>query len=82
MSKKLLSLKQIEQLQKNPNVLKVSESTITYADEFKSQFIDEYLAGKTPRQIFEAHGFDVEIMGIKRIEQASSRWRKAYEEDG
>ena len=82
MSKKLLSLKQIEQLQKNPNVLKVSESTITYADEFKSQFIDEYLAGKTPRQIFEAHGFDVEIMGIKRIEQASSRWRKAYEENG
>ncbi|RKQ16009.1 HTH domain-containing protein, partial [Ureibacillus endophyticus] len=49
MSKQLFSPEQIEQLQKNPHVLKVSERTITYADAFKSKFIDEYLAGKTPR---------------------------------
>ncbi|RKQ11301.1 IS3 family transposase, partial [Ureibacillus endophyticus] len=73
---------QIEQLQKNPHVLKVSERTITYADAFKSKFIDEYLAGKTPRRIFEEYGFDIEVIGMKRVEQASSRWRKAYEKNG
>ena len=82
MSKQLFSTEQIEQLQKNPHVLKVSERTITYADTFKSKFIDEYLAGKTPRQIFEKYGFDIEVLGMKRIEQASSRWRKAYEKNG
>lgn len=82
MSKQLFSPKQIEQLQKNPHVLKVSERTITYADAFKSQFIDEYLAGKTPRQIFEEYSFDIEVLGMKRVEQASSRWRKAYEKNG
>lgn len=51
MSKLLLSAKQIQQLHKNPHVQVVSERTITYTDTFKSQFIDEYLAGYTPRQI-------------------------------
>lgn len=82
MSKQLFSPKQIEQLQQNPHVVKVSERTITYSDTFKSQFIDEYFAGKTPRQIFSEYGFDVEVLGIKRVEQASSRWRKAYDQNG
>ena len=82
MSKRLFSAEQIEQLQKNPYVLKVSERTITYADTFKSQFIDEYLAGKKPRQIFEEYEFDIDVLGMKRVEQASSRWRKAYEKNG
>ncbi|QQP11941.1 IS3 family transposase [Lysinibacillus agricola] len=82
MSKIIFSPKQILQLQKNPNVQQVSERTITYTDTFKSQFIDEYFAGKTPRQIFKEYGFDEEIIGIKRIEQSAFRWRKAYEKNG
>lgn len=82
MSKILFSPKQVLQLQKNPNVQQVSERTITYTDTFKSQFIDEYFAGKTPRQIFKEYGFDEEIIGIKRIEQSAFRWRKAYEKNG
>jgi len=82
MSKQLFSPEQIKQLQNNPYVLKVSERTITYSDVFKSKFIDEYLIGKTPRQIFEAYGFDIEVLGMKRVEQASSRWRRAYEKNG
>lgn len=82
MSKQLFSLEQIKQLQKNPHVWKVSERTITYSDAFKSQCIDEYLAGKTPRQIFEEYGFEIKVLGMKRVEQASSRWRKAYEKNG
>lgn len=82
MSKILFSPEQIQQLQKNPYVQKASERAITYTDAFKRKFIDEYLTGNTPRQIFKKYGFDEEMIGIKRIEQSAFRWRKAYEENG
>lgn len=59
MSKITFSTKEIKTLQRNPNVQRVSERAITYTDAFKNRFIDEYLAGKLPRQIFEENGFDV-----------------------
>lgn len=82
MSKILFSPKEIQLLQKNPSVHQISERTITYTDAFKSKFIDEYLTGKTPREIFKENGFDEEMIGIKRIEQAAFRWRKAYKKNG
>jgi hypothetical protein len=82
MSKITFSTKEIKTLQKNPNVQHVSERAITYTDSFKNRFMDEYLAGKLPRQIFIENGFDVEVMGIKRIEQSAHRWKKAYEKNG
>lgn len=56
----------IEVLNENKYVLKVSEKPITYSDEFKWLFIEEYLIEKTPRVIFEKAGFDVNILGTKR----------------
>ena len=53
MSKITFSTKEIKTLQKNPNVQRVSERAITYTDAFKNKFMDEYLAGKLPRQIFD-----------------------------
>ncbi len=44
--------------------------------------LDEYQAGKFPCQIFEENGFDVGIIGIKRMEQSAYRWKKAYEKNG
>jgi transposase InsO family protein len=45
--------------------------------------VNEYYAGKSARQIFEEVGFDLEIIGgIKRIENASYKWRKLYTEHG
>ena len=44
--------------------------------------MDEYLAGKLPRQIFIENGFDEDVIGIKRIEQSAYRWKKAYEKNG
>ena len=78
MSKVIFDDKQIKLLAKNPNVLKVSDKAITYSEEFKNKFIEENLKGILPRKIFEDNGFDVEIIGIKRIEQAAARWRKKY----
>ncbi|MGO4111655.1 IS3 family transposase, partial [Paenibacillus sp. YAF4_2] len=33
-------------------------------------------------EIFEANGFDVSVLGMKRVAQCADRWRKAYEKDG
>lgn len=60
----------------------VSEKGITYTDEFKSVAIKEYENWKSPREIFEESGFDIEIVGIERASSSLKRWRKAYKENG
>ena len=70
------------ELSKNKYVKNVTAKGITYTNEFKLQFIAEYENGKTSRAIFEDAGFDVNIIGIKRIDSASLRWRKAYNDKG
>ena len=82
MSKKFFSDKEVSRLAKNQNILKVSNKSITYSFEFKKKFIDEYKLGKTTRVIFEEAGLDIEILGKRRIETASNRWRKAFKEKG
>lgn len=82
MSKVIFNDKQIKVLAKNPNVLRVSDKAITYSEEFKNKFIVENSKGVLPRKIFEDNGFDIEIIGLKRIEQSASRWRKKYADMG
>ena len=82
MSKKIFSDREVSRLAKNKNILKISNKSITYTFEFKRKFIEEYKSGKLSRLIFEEAGFDVEVLGNKRIQTASNRWRKAYEEKG
>ncbi|HEY5525529.1 MAG TPA: IS3 family transposase, partial [Clostridium sp.] len=50
--------------------------------EFKRHFIEEYLLGKLPRIIFQEAGFDIDMIGQKRVEQSAHRWSKAYKNDG
>lgn len=82
MSKKLFTSSQQKQLKKNPYVRQVSDKAITYTDAFKEHFIQSYGQGKLPHEIFQEAGFDVEILGTKRIQTASHRWRTAYEKKG
>jgi len=82
MSKKVFTEKEIKQISNNPYVKSVSSKGITYTDEFKRIFITEYDKGKLSRQIFEECGFDVEVIGIKRVKSASERWRNAFRENG
>jgi hypothetical protein len=82
MSKVIFNDKQIKVLAKNPNVLRVSDKAITYSEEFKNKFIEENSKGILPRKIFEDNGFDIEIIGLKRIEQSAARWRKKYADMG
>lgn len=82
MSKIRFSGADLSMLRKNKNILKVSEKAITYTDEFKSSFMEEYLTGKLPRDIFRENGFKEEVIGVKRIEQSAFRWKAAYERNG
>jgi hypothetical protein len=74
--------KEVEYLSTNPYVKAVSTKEITYTDEFKRIFIAENKTGKSPRQIFEENGFNVEVIGIVRVHRAANRWRTAKEKTG
>ena len=82
MSKKTFTDLEMLDLSKNKYVKNVTSKGITYTNEFKLQFIAEYENGKTSRKIFEDAGFDIDVIGIKRIESASLRWRAAYKDKG
>lgn len=82
MSKKLFSDDEIEILSNNKYVKRVSTKGITYTDEFKRIFICENEKGKLPREIFAECGFDIDIIGLKRIKSSGSRWRSAFRRNG
>lgn len=69
---------QVNKLKANQYVDSVTDKRIIYSQEFKDLFIERYQQGVEPRQIFKESGFDVNALGYKRIERASSRWRTAY----
>lgn len=82
MSIKIFTEDQIKKLSNNQYVRNISPKGITYTDEFKRIFISENEKGKFPREIFEDHGFEIDIVGMKRVESSGKRWRKAYREEG
>lgn len=76
---KYFTEEEIEYLSSNIYVESVNEKQITYTIEFKQFFVREYMNGKGPTLIFESVGLYKRIFGAKRIEKATSRWMKAYE---
>lgn len=78
MAAKVFTEEQRKILSKNPNVESVEKTRIIYTEAFKSYYVKNYLAGKKPTEIFIEAGFDPLILGNKRIERASARWRKLY----
>lgn len=67
---------QIELLSNNKYVVKVSNKSITYSDEFKLLFLSEYNKGFTPKEIFEKYGFPYSVLGEKRISNCVHRWKE------
>lgn len=74
-----LTQEEIKILKKNPNVISVNEDRIVYSDSFKKYFVEQYFMGEKPGNIFRSAGFDLKILGFKRIERASYRWRESFE---
>ena len=82
MARGMLSSEEMDILQKNPYVEDVNRQRILYTYEFKRFFMEQYLAGKRPVDIFRQAGFDVSMLGEKRIERATARWRAMYAANG
>ena len=82
MSKKLFTKKEIKILSQNKYTKNVSKNSITYTSEFRRLFIAENQNGKLPRTIFEECGFDIEVIGIERVNSSAGRWRLAYKNKG
>lgn len=82
MTKKLFTEREIQILSNNLYVKSVSQKGITYTEEFKHIFIEENEKGKLPRNIFEEYGFDIDMIGMKRVMSLGSRWRPVYRKNG
>ena len=76
MGKNYFTEEQVVKLRKNIYVKNVTEKAITYTDEFKLHFINEYNLGKQPKQIFKEADFDIYVLGEERIKSSSRRFRK------
>ena len=82
MSRKLFTEEQQQLLRQNPYIYSVTETRITLTKEFKEIFMTAYKAGESPRKILEDHGFDISIIGERRIWSISQHIRTAYQKDG
>ena len=72
MAQKFTPEEQIE-LRANPYVERVSETTITYTEEFKERFALEYAAGRAPSIILRECGFDPAMLGKDRKDSLVKR---------
>lgn len=82
MSKNLFTEFQIKELEKNLNVLRVSERSITYHPDFKIKAVEEYTQGKFPSQIFIEQGFNIHTIGKDQPARCLQRWRETFEKFG
>lgn len=82
MSKKQFTEDQIQKLRQNPYVYSVTGSRIKLTKEFKELFMTAYNSGEGPREILENHGFDIEIIGERRIWSISQHIRSEYQKYG
>ena len=82
MSRKLFTEEQQQLLRQNPYIYSVTETRITLTKEFKELFMTAYKAGESPRKILEDHGFDISIIGERRVWSISNHIRTEYKKYG
>ena len=82
MRRKLFTEEQQQLLRQNPYIYSVTETRITLTKEFKEIFMTAYKAGESPRKILEDHGFDISIIGERRIWSISQHIRTEYQKYG
>jgi transposase-like protein len=83
MIKRIFTQEQIEQLLKNENVTKCSETSISYSKEFKVKAVKLYNEqGLSPSEIFKLAGFDLNVIGKKKPKGRMECWNKIFRADG
>ena len=71
----------VNKLKEHPYVVKATEWTISFTPDFKRMAYNEYYTGKSMRQIFTDAGFDVEILGDKRLQNFRNKLLQKAEKD-
>lgn len=82
MSRKLFTEEQLQLLRKNPYVYSVTNARLQLTKEFKEIFLSLYNEGESPRQILVSHGFDIDVIGERRIWSISHHIRSEYQKYG
>lgn len=83
MGKHYFTDEQVELLNLNPYVKKASNKAITYTEEFRKEFFMAYQCGKTPAVILRDMGFDIQVLGQKRVSNIAVRVKEqALRADG
>lgn len=83
MPEKLFDAEARARILKNSNVLRVSETRITYSPDFKVRAVRASLEqDKLPQLIFLEAGFDVDLIGHKTPSRCLRKWRAVFAERG
>lgn len=82
MSRKLFTEEQQQLLRNNPYVYSVTASRLQLTKEFKELFMTAYNSGSSPRNILENYGFDINVIGERRIWSISNHIRTEYQKHG
>lgn len=78
----LFTEEQMDALRQNPYVYSVTQDTLALTREFKEIFYTEYQKGILPRNILDQHGFDLNVLGTRRIWGISQHIRTEYAKYG
>ena len=82
-TRKRMPKEYVRKLQEHPYVTRATEWTVSFTPEFKKKAYEEYYNGKSMREIFRDAGFEVEILGDRRIQNFRSMlFEKAESESG
>lgn len=78
----LFSQSDREDLAKNKNVIKVTDSNVTYTPTFKIKAIKKLLNGSTAKEIFEEAGINLALFSKDYPKKSLQKWRKILEKHG
>lgn len=69
-------------LERNPNVLKVTKSLVTYTAEFKIKAVKSFVSGETPEDIFKNAKIDLSLFGRRYSSKSIRRWKEIVDSEG
>jgi|SRR5574344_109981 transposase-like protein len=81
MANEVFTPEQVAALNANPNVRKATERSIQFSEKFKEEAVSRYLNGESRVAIFDGSGFDVNVLGRRRIQNALGNWLTKYKKD-
>lgn len=70
------------QLEKNPNVLKVTEKNVAYRPDFKVRAVACYERGESIEEFFAKEGLPLELFPSDYARLCVKRWRKKSDRSG